>query len=65
MLENHMTIGNRHDSSKKDFDQYCTLCEGEIYHGMTYWEFYDHLICEECRDRALDELGERKVAGEE
>jgi hypothetical protein len=65
MLENHMTIGNRHDSSKKDFDQYCTLCEGEIYHGEEYYKFHDFVICSDCKDRFLEEFGEKKTAGKE
>jgi hypothetical protein len=63
VIENPMVLNNRHDSCKKDFDEYCTIFEGEIYHGMKYYQIGDVLICEECEHRVL-EIALVRVAGE-
>ena len=39
MLENPNIIGNPHDSTRQDFEHYCSDCDGELYFGMTYYEF--------------------------
>ena len=39
MLENPNIIGNPHDSPRQDFEHYCSDCDGELYFGMTYYEF--------------------------
>jgi hypothetical protein len=63
LIENGMTLHNEHDSCKKDFDDYCTICDGEIYHGMKYYQMGTILICEECTHRVL-EIALVRVAGE-
>ncbi|HGH7180714.1 hypothetical protein [Bacillus luti] len=64
MLENSITTGNQHESSQQDFNHYCTDCEGEIYFGMTYYNFEGEFICEECSGKFLERHATRFVAGE-
>lgn len=64
MFENPNVIGNHHDSCKKQFEHYCSDCEGELYFGMTYYEFEGSLICEECAEKFLERHATRFVAGE-
>lgn len=64
MLENPNIIGNQHDSSREDFEHYCSDCDGELYFGMTYYEFEGNFICEVCNEKFLERHGTRFVAGE-
>ncbi|MBW3491161.1 hypothetical protein [Bacillus sp. FDAARGOS_1420] len=64
MLENQSVTGNPHDSSRQDFEHYCSDCDGELYFGMTYYEFEGNLICEKCNEKFLERHGTRFVAGE-
>ncbi|MBW3496835.1 hypothetical protein [Bacillus sp. FDAARGOS_1420] len=60
MLENPIIIGNQHDSSRENFEHYCSDCDGELYFGMTYYMFEGNFICE----KFLERHGTRFVAGE-
>ncbi|WP_042891446.1 hypothetical protein [Bacillus cereus] len=64
MIENPNVTGNPHDSPRQDFENYCSDCGGEMYFGMTYYEFEGSLICEDCNEKFLERHGTRFVAGE-
>lgn len=66
MIENPMLIGNHHDSSAKDFIEYCCGCEGEIYYGESCLDFDgDYLHAEtECIKQYVESRSIEKVAGE-
>lgn len=64
MIENPLVNGNNHDSSARDFIEYCEDCDGELYFGMTYYKFERSLICEECASGFLERHARRMVAGE-
>ena len=42
MLENPNIIGN--PIPRQDFEHYCSDCDGELYFGMTYYEFEGNLF---------------------
>ncbi|MFC5775128.1 hypothetical protein [Ectobacillus antri] len=63
MIENGMLIGNAHDSCTKDFDEYCSICDGELYYGMKYYQLGAIFVCEKCENRVL-EIALVRVAGE-
>lgn len=64
MVENPIINRNHHDSCHQDFEHYCSECDGEIYFGMTYYEFEGNHICEECSERFLQRHATRFTAGE-
>ncbi|MEI4650179.1 hypothetical protein WAG28_20060 [Bacillus cereus] len=64
MVENPITYGNYHDSSARDFMDYCEDCDGELYFGMTYYKFEGSIICEECSSGFLERHARKMVAGE-
>ena len=63
MLENPNTIGNSHDSPRQDFEYYCSDCDGELYFGMTYYEFEEPYL-RRLSWEVLERHGTRFVAGE-
>lgn len=66
MVGNPMLIGNHHDSSARDFIEYCCGCEGEIYYGESFLDFDgDYLHVEtECIKQYVESRSIEKVAGE-
>ncbi|MGQ3739170.1 hypothetical protein [Bacillus sp. FDAARGOS_1420] len=66
MIENGMLIGNRQDSSARDFIELCCGCEGEIYFGESCLDFGgNYLHAETAHFVEVDELSgsERGVDG--
>lgn len=66
MIENPITYGNHHDSSARDFMDYCQGCDGEIFYGEGYLDFSgDPIHTEsECIKQYVEEHSMKKVAGE-
>ncbi|MGG1339917.1 hypothetical protein ABE244_04855 [Bacillus toyonensis] len=66
MIENGMLIGNHHDSSARDFMDYCKGCSREIYYSEGYLDFDgDPIHTEsECIKQYVEEHSIKKVAGE-
>ncbi|MED1012182.1 hypothetical protein CN544_28820 [Bacillus toyonensis] len=66
MVENPMLNGNHHDSSARDFIEYCGGCQGEIYYGESCLDFDgDYLHTEtECIKQYVESRSTEKVAGE-
>ena len=66
MIENPITYGNHHDSSARDFMDYCQGCGGEIFYGEGYLDFSgDSIHTEsECIKQYVEEHSMKKVAGE-
>lgn len=66
MIENPILTGNHHDSSARDFIEYCEGCQGEIYYGESCLDFDgDYLHAEtECIKQYVESRSTEKVAGE-
>ncbi|HDR6289457.1 TPA: hypothetical protein QCU33_005606 [Bacillus cereus] len=66
MIENPITYGNHHDSTKKDFIDCCDVCGGEIYFGEGYLDCNGDFIHAEadCIKRYVEDHSIKKVAGE-
>ncbi|MDZ4452842.1 hypothetical protein ORM34_18335 [Bacillus cereus] len=66
MIENPIIYGNHHDSSARDFIEYCEGCQGEIYYGESCLDFDgDYLHTEtECIKQYVESRSTEKVAGE-
>lgn len=66
-VENAMIIGNSHDSSKRDFLDYCAGCGGEIYYGESYRNMNGDYLHDEtsCKAQYVDDCSLSGVAGEE
>ncbi|PFP97658.1 hypothetical protein COK06_13015 [Bacillus cereus] len=66
MIENPMLIGNHHDSTVKDFMDYCKGCSGEIYFGEGYLDCNGDFIHAEadCIRKYVEDHSIKKVAGE-
>ena len=38
-----------HENERKEDAMHCSVCEGEILPYTDYYEFEDHIICDDCR----------------